>query len=816
MGVKSTLFAVIVLFCSALTMAQSPRKISGYVRDRESNKLLANVNVYTTASRQADRRQYATTTDAGGHYVINLPDPQAEASLTQPHPVASPDLTLLFSLVGYEPQARAVSATTTLDVWLMAGQTLQEVVIKSSVAAPKISELANMSQMNVPVDQLAKIPALLGERDVLKVIQLMPGVQKSSEGSTNMYVRGGGPDQNLFLLDDAIVYNPSHLFGFFSVFNGDVLRNVSLTKGGFPANYGGRLSSVIETTMKEGSKDRIHGQGSVGVIASRFTLDGPIANGKATFLISGRRSYYGLLSSLIQPKKPGNMVSKTYFYDINMKFTWQLTDRDKLSLSGYTGYDDFTSSRSQNTTSYKSVLNWGNRVGNLRWQHQYTDRLTSTASLAWSSYQLEVGNQESIAFDSLSRVFQLKYLSSIRDLTLKYDWNWSAGKTHQLRFGVASTWHQFKPGAVVQDASGDAEMGGVQVTNAVESGLYAEDTWSPNARWRIQAGLRISHYAHPEVQFLRPEPRASVAYVLPRQWSLKASYARMNQYVHILSNTGPGLPTDLWVPTTRQVSPQQSEQVAAGVAKDISTRSGQRGFTLTVEGYYKRMNQIISLRQGATFMNPLSGNAGWEQNITAGRGWAYGTEVMLQKQAGRLSGWLGYTLSWTKWQFDELNNGKVFFPRYDRRHNLSVVGMYDLGKHLRVSAIWVYGTGQALTLPLSRYIVNTNKVVPGPTTGTEPSTSRLNKNVTVRDYGDLNSFRTEPYHRLDLSLQYQRQGRRFASTWEIGVYNAYNRANPFYYAMESEKDPVTKVARTVLRRYSLFPAVPSLSYSVKF
>jgi len=400
---------------------------------------------------------------------------------------------------------------------------------------------------------------------------------------------------------------------------------------------------------------------------------------------------------------------------------------------------------------------------------------------------LQVTNQESVAYDSLSRAYQLQYISAIRDLSLKYELNISAGERHQLRLGVLSTYHRFTPGAVVQEVASNAQLGGTQVTNAVESGVYIDHNWQPNAHWRIQSGLRLSYYQHPDTRFIRPEPRFSAAYLLPHQWSIKASYARMNQYVHILSNTGLGLPTDLWVPTTSQVKPQQSEQIAAGLAKDIGSNTTRPALTLTVEGYYKTMANIISFREGATFINPLSTDAGWEQNVTAGRGWAYGGEVLLQKQTGRLSGWLGYTLSWTKWQFNELNGGRVFYPRYDRRHNLSLVGIYELSKRLRLSATWTYGTGQALTLPLARYTVNLNNVVPAATIGTESTNNRLSKNQIVRDYGDRNSFRTEPYHRLDVSLQYQRKGRQYESVWEAGVYNAYNRQNPFYYAMESQK-----------------------------
>ena len=605
------------------------------------------------------------------------------------------------------------------------------------------------------------------------------------------------------------------MFGFFSVFNGDVLRNVELTKSGFPAHYGGRLSSVIETTTKEGSRETLHGAGSVGLIASRLTLDGPLKAGKASFLLSGRRSYYGLISSLLQPKNGSALAANTYFYDLNGKITVEASPNDKLTLSGYSGYDDFQNTRNVKNTTVQSGMNWGNTAGTLRWQHRFSNKLSSSAAVLFSQYHLRVSNQETITNDSLNRTYQLQYLSGIRDVSLKYDIDWLAGTAHHIRIGVLSTYHHFTPGAAVQDVTTSTSDGGLantQVINTIESGIYAEDQWQPDNHWRIHGGLRLSHYQHPNTQFLRPEPRLSVAYVLTDNWSVKGSYARMNQYVHILSNTGLGLPTDLWVPTTGRVKPQQSEQIAAGFARDFSAKT----LSLTVEGYYKSMNNIISFREGATFMNPVGTDSRWEDNVTAGRGWAYGAEAMLQKRSGRLSGWVGYTLSWTKWQFAELNSGRPFFPRYDRRHNVSIVGIFDFTPRLRLSATWVYGSGQALTLPLARYMVNKNNPLQSVNTTTEGGSSEFSRNYMVRDYGDRNSFRAEAYHRLDVSLQYQRWGKHIESVWELGVYNAYNRQNPFYYAMESQKDPGTKVARTVLRRYSLFPAIPSVSYAFKF
>ena len=793
-----------VLFClisiAGLSQAQTESgrfTISGYVREMGSQEALIGVNVYLPGTTTG------TTTNTYGFYSLTLP--------------AQDSVRLAYSFVGYETIGRIVGLRTnqTLNVLLTPGRVLAEVQVKGAVSE-KVSESAQMSSIEVPVSQIKKIPAFLGEKDVLKVLQLMPGVQKGSEGQTGIYVRGGGPDQNLIILDDAVVYNANHLFGFFSVFNGDAIKSVELIKGGFPARYGGRLSSVIDLNMKDGNREKLHGEGGIGLIASRLVLEGPLTKSKkGSFLVSGRRTYLDVIAApLIRAESDGELTAGYYFYDLNAKANYDFSPKDKIYLSGYFGRDRFYAN--DNVENTATGLSWGNATGTLRWNHLFNQKLFSNLSLIFSDYKFQISAVEKGNTDN--ETYSLRYNSGIRDFSLKYDFDFYPTPQHSVRMGIQSTYHRFTPSAVVlQNASISQFIDNVSNIDVMESGIYAEDTWRPSDRWRVNGGLRLSYFQQKDVSYVRPEPRLSAAYTLKPDLSVKASYALMNQYVHLLSNTGIGLPTDLWVPTTDRVKPQQSQQVAIGVAKDIT----DKGLTLTVEGYYKTMRNIINYKEGASFLlinDPTAANnVRWEDNVTAGRGWSYGAEVLLQKKVGRFSGWAGYTLSWTQWQFAELNGGQPFYPRYDRRHDMSLVGIYELNKRITLSAVWVYGTGNALTVPAGRYDTYrpSNAFVYGGTPGIVQSFFQNMR--TVDDYGtQKNSFRAEAYHRFDFSIQFHKQKKHHERTWEISFYNLYNRRNSFFYRLESVASTPTKPARTALFRYSVFPIVPAVSYNFKF
>ncbi len=766
--------------------SQTKYTISGFVREQGSRESLIGVNVYIPGSTTG------TSTNQYGFYSLTLPE--------------SDSVTLAFSFVGYQAVVRMLSLrkNNELNVDLTAGTLLEAVEVLGD-APERVSESVQMSAVEIPIAQIKKVPALLGEKDVLKVLQLMPGVQKGSEGSSGLYVRGGGPDQNLIILDDALVYNASHLFGFFSLFNGDALKSVELTKGGFPARFGGRLSSVLEMTMKEGNKEKLHGEAGIGLIASRLTLEGPLKKNKSSFLISGRRTYADALARPFIRNGDGGY----YFYDLNAKVNYDFSRRNKLYLSGYFGRDRFFIRERADGGRFRAGIDWGNATGTLRWNHLFSEKLFTNTSLIFTDYRFKIYETSK---ESNGDEFSLRYSSGIRDITVKHDYDFFPTPRHFIKFGLASTMHRFTPSAIVlKDTQAGEQRREVETIDVVESGVYLEDTYKPFAKMKVNAGIRLSHFAGKNMNYFRGEPRLAAAYSLADDLSVKASYARMNQYVHLMSNTGIGLPTDLWVPSTPEIAPQQSGQVAAGIAKDFT----ETGLALTLEGYYKKMSNVLGYKEGASFLllndGPENANqVRWENNVTSGQGWSYGTEVLLQKKTGRFSGWAAYTLSWTQLQFDELNFGKKFYARYDRRHDISLVGIYEISPRITLSGTWVYGTGSALTLPLAQITTREHNPL------SPDSRNSYFSSSSAYTYGDKNSFRMAAYHRLDAAIQFHKKKKRFERTWELGLYNAYSRQNPFFYYFTYETRGQNQPDRQILKQISLFPIIPSVSYNIKF
>lgn len=798
-------FTTLLLLLPFIGFTQKKITISGFVKEQGSQEQLPGVNVFVSDT------PYGAVTNTYGFYSLTIPSGDSAI--------------LAFSFVGYSKIEKSVALDKDiqLNILLSSVTQLDEVVVSARRQEDYVSRTAQMSQIEIPIQQIKKIPAFFGEKDVLKVLQLMPGVQKGTEGQTGLYVRGGGPDQNLIILDDAVVYNANHLFGFFSIFNSDALKSVELTKGGFPARYGGRLSSVLEMNLKEGSKEKLHGEGGIGLISSRLTLEGPISKGKSSFLISGRRTYIDVLAApLIARQQRGDdsqVKPGYYFYDLNAKINFDLGQKDKIYASGYFGRDKFSVSEMSSTTNTRARLDWGNATATLRWNHLLNQKLFLNTSLIYSNFNFGVSSysKDMNSEGTISDEFSLQYDSRIRDLGIKSDFDFYPSPKHAVKFGLLATFHKFVPSALaIQGSFIDIPIErSVQPVRTLESGLYIEDTWQALDALKMNAGFRVSSFQTETKNYIRPEPRFSAALRLARDFSFKASYAHMNQYVHLLSNTGLGLPTDLWVPTTDRVAPQQSKQVAIGLAKDIENPA----LTFTLEGYYKRMNNILNYKEGASFLSISGENANelsWEDNVTAGKGWSYGAEFLVHKKSGKFSGWIGYTLSWTKWQFPELNFGKVFYPRYDRRHDLSVVGIYELNKKITLSATWIYGTGNALTLPLASYTGISDNFYTRSNQGVASST--LWRGRQVNEYGEKNSFRAEPYHRMDVAIQFHKKKKRHERTWEFGLYNAYNRRNPFFYdiAEETSTSGSVTTTKTTLKRYSLFPVLPSFSYNFKF
>lgn len=784
------LFLILLSFQSL--QAQNKFTISGYISEKGSKENLPGVTVYVP------KLKVGTTSNNYGFFSITLPKDSVE---------------IIFSYVGFTAQKLNLYLDKSVSMNIeLGGVDLQEVTV-SAEQTKRVSEETQMSTIDIPIEQIKQIPALMGEKDVLKVIQLMPGVQKGSEGSAGIYVRGGGPDQNLIILDEAPVYNANHLFGFFSVFNGDALKSVELIKGGFPARYGGRLSSVIDLQMKDGNKEKIHGEAGIGIISSRLTLEGPIIKNKCSFLVSARRTY---IDALIYPFLPKDGKVGYYFYDMNAKVNYVFNDKDRLYVSGYFGKDKFYLRTKANNSETKAGIDWGNATGTLRWNHLFSSRLFSNLSLIFTNYQLGIESQEKYGSD----YFNLKYISNIRDFGAKYNFDFMPHPDHYVKFGVNSTWHHFVPQALVIKSSnpGTALNSKSHATDTYEGGVFIEDDWKVTSKLKMNIGFRLSGFSSNGNNFFNPEPRAAVRYLLGKDFSLKGSYALMNQYLHLLSNTGIGLPTDLWVPATNKVKPQQSQQVALGLAKDLPDKN----LTITVEGYYKWMKNVLSYKEGATFLNVAdNGNIeaqnDWQDKVVSGTGLSYGAEFLIQKKVGKFTGWIGYTLSWTWLQFDSLNFGERYPARYDRRHDISVVGIYKINDHITLSCTWVYGTGNAITLPISSYGIEYHATqgvpqsLPGGT-NIQLGQSQLGDIWRVSDYGKKNSFRMSPYHRMDLGIQFHKKLKRCVRTFEFSVYNVYSRQNPFFYY--TTYDEVSK--KNKLMQVSLFPIIPSVSWGYKF
>jgi len=766
--------------------------LSGYVEDANSGESLLGATVWHASSSSG------TTANIYGHYSIALPAGEQE---------------VLFSYLGYTPQKIAINlkGDVKLDIKLTAGLELGEAVVESS-ASERIEEQVQMSKIDVPIDQIKRLPAIAGEVDLLKSLQLLPGVQSGNEGSSGIYVRGGSPDQNLIMLDGVPLYRVSHLFGFFSVFNADAVRKISITKGGYPARFGGRLSSILEVTMKEGHKNEVHGAGSISMLASKLTLEGPIAKDKASFMISGRRTYLDLLlNPIIQASNTDqSSVDPAYFFhDLNAKVNWRIGAKDRIYLSTFQGLDDFglksKDSFNNSTEEIDLGLDWRNSVLALRWNHEWRADLFSNVTLMKSRYDFNTGfdfkSTEQDGGAEITSRFASLYNSGIRDLGGRIDFDFTPNNRHFVRFGGNLTRHRFQPGATQaildfgDEFSLDTTIGSPNLFST-ESFVYLEDEINLGEDLTLNVGGHASALFVEGVNYFSFQPRLALNRRLPSGIALKASYAEMTQFVNLLTNEGLTLPTDLWLPSTAQIRPQQSWQAAIGAAKTLGE------IEVSIEGYYKEMEGLLGYKEGASFGSAafnLSSNTTWEDEVTQGEGRSYGAEVLFQKKRGRTSGWLGYTLSWTDRQFDDVNNGQRFPFTYDRRHDLSVVLIHDLSDKWTLSGTWVYGTGRALTLNEVTYA----SVIPDYEGGLSP--------ISLDIPSNRNAFRMSPYHRLDLSATRTKVKENGERSLVLSVYNAYNNLNPFL-ALPGTADDGTRV----IREYGLFPFIPSIAWQFSF
>lgn len=740
--------------------------VSGYIIDAASGESLIGVNIYVPGTT------YGATTNTYGFYTLNIPLEKVE---------------LVISYIGFDSQRKELELTKNIDLdieLVVSSTSLNEVEV---TATELQSQSTQMSSINLSIKDIKSVPAFMGEVDIIKTIQLLPGVQSGGEGTTGFYVRGGSPDQNLILLDGVPVYNASHLFGFFSVFNADAIKNVQLTKGGFPARYGGRLSSVLDISMKEGNMKEYHGEGSIGVIASKLTFEGPIWKDRTSFIVSGRRTYIDLLS---KPFQPANIKAGYYFGDFNAKVNHIFSRKDRLFVSYYGGLDRFYNRDTYSGGYDEGELQWGNHTGAVRWNHLYNDKLFSNVTTTFSQYQFNIGGESKSDNGPLEKQ---QYFSRIRDYGTRMDFEYNPVTDHKIKFGASYTYHTFKPGVFQfqgeeDGASVDSVLNLSKTIYSNDAYVYVEDDWTINDRWRINAGLHYSFYTLKNQFYNSLQPRVSARYLLNDEWSLKASYASMTQYIHLLSNSGIGLPTDLWVSSTDKIPPSNSRQIAIGTSKNFNGNMWE----ISTEAYYKTMDNLIEYEEGASFIS----GSDWQENVAkSGKGEAYGAEFLIRKNKGKTTGWIGYTLAWTNRKFDDLNNGETFPYKYDRRHDISVVVSHKFSDKMDMGLTWVYGTGVAFTAPIAGYNVLGPQALP----------------QEVTQYTKRNDLRFPSYHRIDLGFNFHKKTKWGKRTWNISVYNAYNRRNPYYLYINRKADGTGEV-----KQVSLFPIIPSVSYIFSF
>lgn len=766
--------------------AQQKFTISGYVRDSLSGENLIGATV------SINGKNLVVQSNQYGFYSITVPQSSYSVIIT---------------FAGYQPTVNEINLTadTVINFSLLQRSVLQEVIVSSRRRDGNVTN-AQMGKIDLSMAQVKSVPVLLGEVDILKTLQLLPGVRNAGEGNTGMYIRGGGPDQNLIMLDDAIVYNTGHLFGFFSVFNSDAIKNTSLIKGGMPAQYGGRLSSVLDVSMKDGNMKEYEFEGGIGLISSRFSLQGPIKKDKASFIVSARRTYIDVLTKPAIPKDNQFYGSGYYFYDLNTKVNYKFSSKDRLYLSGYFGRDVFNFNNSQR--AFNADIPWGNSTATLRWNHVFNKKLFSNTTLVYNDYKFSFGAAQSD--------FEIKLSSGIKDLTAKLDFDYYPAPEHKIKFGGLTTYHTFIPN-VLSGRQGDTrfEPNNEFTKYALESALYIQDDWEISDRLKVNMGLRYSNFTQlgPYTVFQRDtdgnktdstiygrgdkiagyggfEPRLTVRYSLNDETSIKAGVTRNLQYIHLVSNAGSTLPTDLWVPSTFRVQPQKSWHYSVGLFKNFNDNE----YETSVEVYYKDMQNQIEYGEGYTpsLKDP-------EEEFVFGRGWSYGSEFFINKTKGQFTGWIGYTLSWTQRKFDDLNNGETYFAKYDRRHDLSVVAMYELNKKWKFSGVFVYGTGNATTLPERFYVV---------------------EGVLSQEYSSINQYRLPAYHRMDLSAtltpKKKKENRKFEQSWVFSIYNAYSRLNPYFIYFDQEGNLLDGTLRVTARQVSLFPIIPAVTWNFKF
>lgn len=795
---------LLLAFAATTAMGQN-YTISGTVTDKNNGETLIGATIYDKRSGKG------TVSNSYGRYSITLPKDSVEIAI---------------SFVGYATYRDTFLLDRNHEVNAALENTIELQTVEITRERVNGVRSSQTSALNVPIEHIKAVPVIFGETDILKVIQLLPGVQTGTEGMSGMYVRGGGPDENLFLLDGVPLYNVNHLGGFFSAFNSDAVKDVTLYKGSFPARFGGRLSSVLDVTANNGNDKEIHGNASMGLISAKVSVEGPIVKEKTTFSVSLRRTYFDLITRpllrIISAQEGDEMTGGYFFYDLNAKVTHKFSNRSRLFASYYMGDDRiFARIRSKYVSDdgvyfkeySKMGYNWGNIVTSLRWNYELNPRLFMNLTGSYTRYrnnismgmEEESGNNGTIRNDEA----EMNYRSGIGDISARADFDFAPSPEHAVKFGGNLIHHIFTPEVLGMRISSSAYQNqnidttfypGGSKLHANELNAYIEDDWTVNEAIKFNAGLHVSAFAVQDTFYPSIQPRLSGRVIITDDLSFKLGYAYMTQYMHLLSNSNISLPTDLWVPVTKRVQPMAAHQVAAGLFyrwHDL--------VDLSVEGYYKNMNNLLEYKDGSSFWES---SAGWENKVAMGKGWAYGVEFLAQKNVGKWTGWLGYTWSKTMRLFDregmELNNGKEFPAKYDRRHDISVVVMYKPSDRFDISGTWVYSTGNAVTLALQSFEY-------------EDEGGYMAHSIPYVE--SRNNYRMPSYHRMDLGVNFHKEKKHGVRTWSISVYNVYNRKNPFLIYTDYEQGTILEDGSAYplsLMKASLFPIIPSVSYSFKF
>jgi hypothetical protein len=775
---KKLLIVLVMLISTVAVQAQEKYTVSGYVKDGETGEELLNATVLVKEISKG------VVTNLYGFYSLTLP---------------KGNYTLVYSFVGYESMTKTIDLTADVRIDMevvTTSEKLEDFVITDKAKNENVESI-EMSTVNMKMETIKKIPAFMGEVDIIKAIQMLPGVQTVGEGGSGFYVRGGGVDQNLIMLDEATVYNASHLMGFFSVFNPDVIKDLQLYKGGIPAEYGGRLSSVLDIRMKDGNSKKFSATGGVGTISSRLTLEAPIKKDVGSFIVAGRRTYADIFLNFA--KDTNIQKSKLYFYDLNAKANYKLNDNNRVYLSGYFGRDVFG-------FSDLFDMNWGNSTATLRWNHVYNNKLFSNLTLLYSNFDYHLGsNQGSEAFS---------WESNIKDYTAKLDYDYFANLNNTVKFGVHSTYHKFDPGII--KGEGDESIFNelkMPATNAIESAGYISNEQKFGKKFSAIYGLRYSLfqnigkstvYTFDDQYVLQDtlnydkgeiyqtygglEPRLGMKLSLDSVSSIKASYNRTRQYVHLASNSTSASPLDIWFPSSPNVKPQTADQVALGYFRNFKDNA----YEASVELYYKKMDNAIDFKDHAQLLlNPYL-----EGELRFGDAYAYGAEFLVKKQEGRFTGWISYTLARTEKEISAINNGNRYPAKYDKTHDIAIIGSYDLSDRVSLSANWIFATGSAVTMPTGRFEYF---------------------GTVVPVYSDRNAERLPSYHRLDLAVtvkgKKKKEDQRLTGDWVFSVYNAYNRHNAFSINFKESPD---NPAVTIAEKTYLFGIIPAITYNFKF